>query len=143
MCRNFGFNLASQGAFDFDKQPILRESVRRTTQPRVITMLNDSDLVSFTTKFSIIKISNERFQKSPMGRRGVSGPLRLQDLFTDECLRSFVTVIAYGTRGITGRNHILSDIQPFLRPLFGVRSRDQLTDSADVRVLAWGVHLYF
>lgn len=110
MLWHLGFNFTRQGAFDLYQKSILRDTICRTTEPWIISMANNTNLMRLVTAPLVIQVAYEGLEKRPVRCGGVSSPLGLQNLLLYKRFWRFVMVLTDGTRHVTRGNHTLPEL---------------------------------
>jgi len=75
MFRNVRFNLPTHRTLNFDQNSIFSNTVGRGTKPRVVPVLDQTNLMGLSVIFLVIKVPNQGLEQGAVRRRCVSGPL--------------------------------------------------------------------
>jgi hypothetical protein len=88
------FYLASQRTLNLDEESVLRDPIGRPSKKGVLGVLDKTNLMGLPVGPGIIQVTGNWLQESAVSRCGIPGPRLLQDLFGQEIIGFFVTIVA-------------------------------------------------
>lgn len=106
---NFGFYFTGQGTLDFNQETILGDTVCRSTEPWILWVSNNPNLMRYVTVPLVIQVPCCRLEKRPVRRGCISSPFGLENLFFYKRVCTLVPILPDCTCNIARRNHIFSE----------------------------------